>query len=151
MNAPLVSLTALFVCAITAQAQPFEVQTAFIGAPVAASRNGPFSVSGVIGQTESGTVFEGALFAVGGGWSAPLIIESNGSPTLLITHNRESGTVSVAWPSSATGHQLEANPKLNDPNGWIVVSSNPGPAGSNLEVTIHPTAQPQFYRLRRSD
>jgi hypothetical protein len=115
------------------------------------SRNGPFAVSGTIGQPESVSVAGGATFTVGGGWSAPLIVESPGSPVLLITRDPASGVVIVAWPATATGHQLEVNPNLSDPNGWIVVSSNPEPSGSNLEVTIDPTAQPQFYRLRRPD
>ena len=151
MKPPLLGLAAALTLAVTLRAQPFEVQTTFIGAPAGVSRNGPFTVSGVIGQPESGTMAEGGTFAAGGGWPAPLIVEPSGSPTLRISLDPESGAVIVGWPATATGHQLEGNGDLGDPNGWIDVSTTPDPVGANLEVAIQPTAQPRFYRLRHRD
>jgi hypothetical protein len=151
MNVQLPSLTAALAFLVTSQAQPFEVQTTFIGAPAGVIRNSAFTVSGVIGQPESGTLAGDGAFTVEGGWPAPLIIESAGAPTLLITLDRNSGAVTVAWPATANGHVLEANADLNDPSGWIDVSETPSEVGTHLEVAVQPNAQAQYYRLRRAN
>ena len=150
MNTYLLTLTAALALAITTQAQPFEVQTTFIGAPAGVSRNGAFTVSGVVGQPEAGSVAGGG-FTSEGGWPAPIIVESPGAPTLRIDFHRASGAVTVAWPASATGHTLEGNADVNDPEGWTDVSTTPVEVGDQLEVDLQPLDEARYFRLRRAD
>jgi hypothetical protein len=131
-------------------AEPFEVQTTFVGNSGGTSHGGPFTVSGVIGQPESGTT-DGGAFTVNGGWPAPLIVESGGeAPRLVLSYDPVAGTVIIVWPVSATGFELETTGDVGNSGGWSSPGLNPTVSGTNQQVTLPATGARQFLRLKRA-
>ncbi len=67
------------------------------------------------------------------------------SLTLSIT---SANGLSISWPASARGWQLQRNPGLN-PADWVDVTTPPHRTGDFLEVNETADAISQFYRLIR--
>jgi hypothetical protein len=67
-------------------------------------------------------------------------------PTITVT--RTATTMTISWPASATGYNLETSTSLAPGSTWTAV---PGaaPVGGNMQVTVQTTDTMRFYRLKR--
>jgi hypothetical protein len=70
------------------------------------------------------------------------------SPSLSVSANSGS-SLTVSWPTTATGYQLETSSSLGSNAVWTVVSGSPIVDGSNYKMTIPTTNSTSFFRLRQ--
>ncbi len=61
---------------------------------------------------------------------------------------RSANCLSISWPASARGWQLQRNPGLN-PGDWVDVTPPPHRVSDFMEVNVTAEAASQFYRLIR--
>jgi hypothetical protein len=57
-------------------------------------------------------------------------------------------TLTLSWPSSSPGFALQGNDDLRTTN-WTNTGLMPADDGTNLTVTVSPSAASQFYRLMK--
>lgn len=69
-------------------------------------------------------------------------------PTLTIAANGN-GTVTMAWPTAATGFNLEAASTLTSPVNWTAVTNSVTIVGTNSTVNVNATSGNQFFRLKK--
>jgi len=135
----------LAVSAGSASAQNYSIDWYKIAGGGGTSSNGQFTLSGTIGQHDSGGPMVGGSFSLTGGfWSLLSVVQSVGSPTIRIFLTT-SNTAVVAWPTNASGFTLQQNSVLGT-SGWTT-SGSPIVVGSENQVVIAPPAGRQFYRL----
>jgi hypothetical protein len=70
------------------------------------------------------------------------------TPTLAIAFNGN-GSVTLSWPTVATGFNLESATNLNSPIGWASVNDPVTVVGTNKTVTVNSASGNQFFRLRK--
>jgi hypothetical protein len=107
------------------------------------STGGVFAVSGTIAQHEAGgPMTNGPYSLVGGYWALPILVQSPGGPTLLLT-NVAPGFATISWTPPTPGFTLQSTDSLSPPN-WVNA-----PSGTNNPANV-PTALPvRFYRLSK--
>ena len=106
------------------------------------SEGGEFRVSGTIGQPDAQYGMTGGVFTVDGGfWVMPVVMQTEGGPTLMIEPDAP-GWATISWtPDTGTNWILQESWDLtsgvwsNSPSGW----TNP--------ITVPATAPMRFYRL----
>jgi hypothetical protein len=111
------------------------------------SSNGPYTVSGVIGQHNAGTMSGGNYSLTGNFW-AIFAVQTPGAPVLAVTLGSPH-TVVVSWSLSATNFVLMQNSSLTTTN-WIPSSYPLTTNGGVVGVTI--TSAPAgnlFFRLKQ--
>jgi hypothetical protein len=67
-------------------------------------------------------------------------------PTITIT--RTATTMTLSWPASATGYNLETSTSLAPGASWTPVAGATQ-VGANMQVTVQTTDTMRFYRLKR--
>jgi hypothetical protein len=65
-----------------------------------------------------------------------------------ITVSRTATTMTLSWPASATGYNLESSTSLAPGSTWTAVGGATQ-VGGNMQVTVQTTDTMRFYRLRR--
>jgi len=150
MKHPILALAAAALAISALQAQPFEVQTIFVGVSGGVSRGGTFAVSGVAGQPEPGSTAGGDVYSLSGGWPGPLILDSPDMPRLVVRYDLATSSVIVSWPASSQSLLLDERTSLSDPAGWSVSSAVSSVVDTNRQVTLPVAAASRFFRLRRS-
>ena len=111
------------------QAQSYSIDWSKIASGGGTSTNGQYSVSGTIGQPDTGTMSGGGYLVTGGFWSIIAAVQTPGAPLLRITQTN--GVVAVSWP--------------NSPAGWVLDASTPSSRASrrlgarSLPPNIRPT------------
>lgn len=75
------------------------------------------------------------------------LITSVPSPQLSIT--RSGGNVTISWPSSAAGYQLQSAPGLVPPVAWSSVTQTPSTNGNMISVVTPVSSSRQFFRLQK--
>jgi hypothetical protein len=70
------------------------------------------------------------------------------SPNLSIAANGN-GTVTIAWPTSASGFMLEGASNLNSPISWTPVTNSIIVSGGFNTVNVNATSGNQFFRLKK--
>jgi len=68
-------------------------------------------------------------------------------PAPILRIRRDGYHVTVSWPDSATGWQLESTPQIGGGADWQPVTQAPVKADGAWSVTASVTANRQFYRL----
>jgi RHS repeat-associated protein len=68
-------------------------------------------------------------------------------PTELVVYQSE-GMVVLSWPVSADSFTLEMSPGLLPTDEWEPVQDTPEVIGDELRVTVEPSEQQRFYRLK---
>ena len=106
------------------------------------SSNGPYAVSGTIGQHDAGGTMTGGTFSLTGGFWALFAVQTPGAPLLTISYSGNQAIVS--WPSSITGWTLQTNSDLSTAN-W----GNYAGAIAQNAVTNSPPVGHLFFRLVR--
>ena len=87
----------------TCFAQSYSINWSTIDGGGGTSTGGVYTVSGTIGQPDAGPTMTNGQYAVTGGfWALPQAVQTEGAPTLTITHTT-TNTVAVSWPSPSTG------------------------------------------------
>lgn len=110
------------------------------------STGGVYSVSGTIGQPDTGAMSGGNFTLQGGFWAALAVVQTPGTPTLSIQATNQ--TLVLTWPAPATGYVLQENPSLTTTN-WTTVSNAPAVVVGELRVTIASPLGNRFYRLSK--
>lgn len=70
------------------------------------------------------------------------------APTITIVANGN-GTVTMSWPTAATGYNLEGTPSLTTPITWNPVTNSVIIVGTNNTVTVNANSGNQFFRLKK--
>jgi hypothetical protein len=109
--------------------------------------NGPYSLSGTIGQQDASAAMTGGAYSLTGGfWSLIAQVQTPGTPNLSITHSGNS--VIVSWPNTGN-YTLQQDSNLALSAAWTTsgypVTTN-SPAGTN-SITITPPVGSLFFRL----
>ena len=111
------------------------------------STNGPYSVSGTIGQPDAGAMTGGGFTLQGGFWGVVAAEQTPGAPWLSIVRTA-TNTVAVSWPSPSAGWILQENTTNLKPQGWRDVTSGIQDDGATKTLLITPPSGLRFYRLR---
>lgn len=91
------------------------------GGGTSTSPSGEFSVSGTIGQPDTGATSGGTFSLEGGFWARFGVVQNPGAPLLTI-ERLPNGDVRVAWPLAATGWVLSESATLGQaPDPWTEV------------------------------
>lgn len=69
-------------------------------------------------------------------------------PTPSLAIARSGGSVTLSWPVSATGYQLQSSPAIA-PSAWQPSGLTPTIEGDANRVTVPPSGAAQFYRLAK--
>jgi hypothetical protein len=126
----------------TAFAQSFSIDWHTIDGGGGSSTNGPYSLSGTIGQPDAGGPMTNGQYSVTGGfWALPIAVQTPGAPMLHIT-NAAPGFATVWWTPATTGYVLQQSDSLS-PAAWI-----DAPSGATNPVTLPVASLAAFYRLR---
>ena len=130
-------LVALELCA-----QPYSMDWYKVAGGGGTSTGGVYSVSGTIGQPDASGAMSGGNYSVTGGfWSFINVVQTPGTPLLIITHVGNQAVVS--WDPSATGWTLQTNNNLST-GTW---DNYLGTVVSN-SVTNSPPTGTVFFRLK---
>jgi hypothetical protein len=93
------------------RAQSYSIGWYKISGGGGTSTNGPFTLSGAIGQPDAGGAMTGGNFSlIGGFWSLLSVVQTAGAPLLSITVTNHQAVIS--WPAAATGWTLQTNTTL---------------------------------------
>ena len=124
-------------------AQSYAIDRFTVAGGGGTSTNGPFSVSGTLGQHDAGgAMTNGQYSASGGFWVLPVAVQTQGAPQLTIVPAAP-GQGTISWTPATPGFVLQETPGLA-PSNWVNSAS-----GAANPVTV-PTALPsKFYRLRK--
>ena len=127
-------------------AQRFSIDWFKVAAGGGTSSNAQFSLSGTIGQHESGEALSGGNFALTGGfWSLIAAIQTPGAPVLGITVAGPNAVL-VSWPAPSTGFVLQETTALNTA-AWVdVTNAVTTTAGAN-QILVPFAGGNKFYRL----
>jgi hypothetical protein len=137
---------ALLLAAIVVHAQQYSVDWYKISGGGGTSTGSVYSVSGTIGQPDAGGAMSGGQYSVTGGfWSLISIVQTAGAPTLTVTH--AGNNVTVSWPSSSTGFQLQQISNLATTN-WTTSGFSISDDGTNKSITIASPTGNLFFRLK---
>jgi hypothetical protein len=143
------ALLALLTPALYAQTYSIDWHKVAGGGGTSTGTNGGtvFSVSGTIGQPDSGKAMTGGVYSLTGGfWSIISVVQTVNSPLLSITHTG-SASVVVSWPSSPTGFTLQQTSNLANTNSWTATSYVVTTNGATESITIAPPNGSLFFRL----
>ena len=138
-----IQLAALTLVAWVARGQ-FTVDWSTVDGGGSSSTGGVYSVSGTIGQPDTGTMIGGNFTLQGGFWPGVAVVQTPGAPTLSIQATNQ--TLVLTWPAPATGYVLQENPSLTTTN-WTTVSNAPAIVVGEKRVTISSPLVNRFYRL----
>jgi len=128
--------------------QPYSIDSFKISGGGGTSTNGQYSVSGTIGQADAGGAMSGGNYSVTGGfWSLVSVVQTVGSPTLVMTLNSQVSTINIFWPSSSSGFVLQQNPDLNTGN-WSTSGYTISDDGTNKSITVTSPTGNLFFRLK---
>jgi hypothetical protein len=127
------------------QAQQYAIDWYKVAGGGGTSTNGQYSLSGTIGQADaSGALSGGGYTVVGGFWSLISVLQTPGTPNLVVSHS--GNNVMVSWPDTGS-YTLLQNTNVANPAGWgtstySVTTAN----GTNSITVISPTGN-LFFRL----
>jgi hypothetical protein len=110
------------------------------GGGVMNSTNGPYSLSGTIGQVDASGALTNGNYSVTGGFWAIYAVQTSGAPLLNIIFTNNQAVVS--WPSSVTGWTLQTNSSVTTTN-W----TNYAGAVVNNTVTNSSPKGTLYFRL----
>ena len=125
-------------------AQSYAIDRFTVAGGGGTSTNGPFSVSGTLGQHDAGgAMTNGQYSASGGFWVLPVAVQTQGAPHLTIVPAAP-GQATISWTPATPGFVLQETLSLA-PSNWVNSAS-----GATNPVTVPATVPSKFYRLRKS-
>lgn len=141
-----VLLTTVTLLTASAALADFALDWSTVDGGGSSSTGGVYSVSGTIGQPDTGTMIGGNFTLQGGFWPGVAVVQTPGAPTLSIQATNQS--LVLTWPAPATGYVLQENHSLTTTN-WTTVSNAPVVGGGEKRVTISSPLGNRFYRLSK--
>jgi hypothetical protein len=140
-----VAAASLLIAGTTAlHAQTYSVNWSAIAGGGGTSTNGPFAVSGTVGQTAAGGSMTNGQFSVTGGfWALVSAVQTPGAPPLYIT--RSGNSVTVFWQDTP-GWNLQQNSSVKAPGNWTVSSGVTISNGTNY-LNLTSPAGALYFRL----
>ncbi len=111
------------------------------------SSAGEYTISGTIGQADTGTMAAGSFALIGGFWSLVAGVSAPGNPVLTFTLS-STNTILVCWPSTSTNFVLQQNSDLGSTN-WVNVGVTAADNGSVRCVAINPARGTLLFRLKQ--
>jgi hypothetical protein len=107
--------------------------------------NGQYSLSGTIGQPDASTAMVGGGYSVVGGfWSLISVVQTAGTPDLVVTHS--GNNVIVSWLDTGS-YTLQQNPNVANPAGWGTSSYSVTTASGTNSITVTSPTGNLFFRL----
>jgi len=146
----LISTLLLVLCAVFAPrvwAQGYSIDWYAIAGGGGTSTGAPYTVSGTIGQPDTGTMAGGNFTLVGGFWSIVAGVSAPGTPALTFALS-STNSILICWPSSSTNFVLQQNADLARTN-WVNVPASAADNGSVKCVAINPSRGTLFFRLKQ--
>jgi hypothetical protein len=128
------------------RAQSYSIDWYKISGGGGTSTNGPYSLSGTIGQHDAGGQMTGGNYSLTGGFWALFAVQTPGAPLLRIFLTG-TNTAVVAWPAPSTGFALQQNTNLVSTN-WLSVTNSVNVVGGENHVIIAPPSGNRFFRLK---
>ena len=112
------------------------------------STGGTYQVSGTIGQPDASGAMTGGNYSLTGGfWALISVVQTPGTPNLIISHSGNS--VIVSWPDPNTNsYSLLQNGNLSNTNGWGTTVYSITWANGTNSITINPPVGNLFFRLK---
>jgi hypothetical protein len=144
----LLAVMALLHAPLLLHAQSYSIDWHKIAGGGGTSTGGVYSVSGTIGQHDTGKMSGGDFALEGGFWSAAAV-QTPGAPLLSMVVNAQLSIVTLSWPPPATGFVLQQNGNLANPSGWAPVVAIPQTNANQISVTIPLQSGNTFFRLRK--
>ena len=127
---------------LRSSAQNYSINSHVVAAGGGTSTNAQFTVSGTIGQPESGgTMTNGSFSLVGGFWPV-FAVQTEGNPRLYIVPDA-TGFALISWAQKDPPFVLQETHDLASSN-WVNSAS-----GTNNQVIVPTTTARKFYRLHR--
>src|SRR5262245_17103638 len=108
----LILIAAFSGLALSARAQNFAIDWFTIDGGGDTSSGGNFSVSGTIGQPDTGVTMTGGGFSLTGGFWSLFAVQTPDAPLLSIRLT-SANTAVISWLSPSTGFALQQNTDLN--------------------------------------
>ena len=139
----------LILAAFPAQAQNYSIDWSSIDGGGGTSTGGVYTVTGTIGQPDAGAMSGGNYALQGGFWGVIAAVQTPGAPWLTVTLNPQLSTLTVSWPVSETGWQLQTTTNLVSagstwtPRAYVT-------NGVTCVYTESPPAGNRFYRLKQN-
>ena len=106
-----------------------------------ASSGGGFTLTGTIGQPDTGTLSGGNYSLQGGFWPAIVLPATGETPTVFTQLSASS--IIIFWSPTTSGFSLEQSSSLL-PGSW-----SPAPSGADNPAMIPLGSGPAFYRLKK--
>ncbi len=136
----------LFAFPLALWSQSYSISWYKIAGGGGTATNGPFALTGTIGQHDAGGPMTGGGYSLNGGfWALISVVQTVGLPNLAITHSGNS--VVVSWPNTG-GYTLQQNSNLATgswaTSGYAITTAN----GTN-SITITPPTGNLFFRLKQ--
>ena len=136
---------ALAMMALGAYAQNYTVDWFTIDGGGGTSTGGVYSVTGTIGQPDTGHMSGGDYTLDGGFWGVITAVQMPGAPLLSVSLTA-TNTVLISWPSPSTGFNLQQNGSLGTPS-WVNVTNSPVQVGQQWQLIARPASGNKFFRL----
>ena len=132
-----------------ALAQSYSINGFKIAGGGGASANGPYSLSGTIGQHDAGGPMTNGPYSLEGGFWTLYAVQMPGAPLLSITFNPQLAKFTVSWPSSSTNFTLQQSTNLNTTH-WVSPPETVSDDGTNKFILVtRPPAGGRTYRFYR--
>lgn len=135
----------MLVCISQTRAQNYSIDWHTIDGGGGTSTGGVYSVSGTIGQPDTGAMSGGGYSLAGGFWGILSAVQTPGAPLLTI-RRMSPNTVEVSWSSPSAGFVLQQNGDLNVAN-WTTAPQSVTDNGTNKFILVQPPTGNRFYRL----
>jgi len=129
-------------CATASFAQQYSIGWYKISGGGGTSTNGPYTITGTIGQHDASHAMTGGNYSVTGGFWSLIAVQMPGAPTLSISAS--GNQLILSWPVPSTGFVLQTNNVFNSTN-WGDYSGTI----SNNSTTFTPPRTNVFFRLHR--
>jgi len=128
--------------AAAALAQSYSIDWYKVADGGGTSTNGPYSVSGTIGQHDAGGPLTNGQYSLTGGFWALYAVQTEGAPRLSIVPAGP-GQATISWTPPTPGFVLQESLSLSPP-AWTN-----SPSGATNPVVVPAGPGNKFYRLKQ--
>ncbi len=149
MKTNLLLLLALLGGTLTVRAQSYTIAWSTLDGGGGTSTNGPYALTGTIGQPDAGVMSAGNYTLEGGFWNRVAAVQTPGAPTLTVRRTG-TNTVAVSWPLPDSGWKLHASTNLSTmPGTWTELAPPYATNAMSLYFVEPWPGGTKFYRLHR--
>ena len=133
----------LWLAPLALPAQTYSIDWYKVAGGGGTSTGGVYSVSGTIGQYDTGGPLTNGVYSLTGGfWALPVAVQTTNAPTLAILPAAP-GWATISWTPATPGFVLQETTSLS-PSNWIN-----SPSGATNPITVPAVPPAKFYRLHK--